>query len=96
MGKYDHIPMLTGVESYHTWRTNMKYALGAEDLWCHVSMGTDPSDPLNFASIKPFHAMVSQPTDAETTAIRKWLVDNIKTKRIYPSFYLNSNWSNDP
>ncbi|KIK76697.1 hypothetical protein PAXRUDRAFT_76560, partial [Paxillus rubicundulus Ve08.2h10] len=53
MGKYDHIPMLTGTENYHAWQIDMKYALGAEDLWCHVSTGTDPLDPLDFASIKP-------------------------------------------
>ncbi|KIK78592.1 hypothetical protein PAXRUDRAFT_772502 [Paxillus rubicundulus Ve08.2h10] len=50
MGKYNHIPTLTGVENYHAWRTDMKYALGAEDLWCHISTGTDPLDLLNFAS----------------------------------------------
>ncbi|KIK81744.1 hypothetical protein PAXRUDRAFT_73507, partial [Paxillus rubicundulus Ve08.2h10] len=50
MGKYDHIPTLTGAENYHAWWTSMKYALGAEDLWCHVSTGTNPLDPLNFAS----------------------------------------------
>ncbi|KIK92934.1 hypothetical protein PAXRUDRAFT_146187 [Paxillus rubicundulus Ve08.2h10] len=80
MGKYDHIPMLTGLENYHAWRTDMKYALGAEDLWCHVSTGTDPSDPLDFASIKPLPTVIVQPTEAETLAIRKWLVDDIKTK----------------
>ncbi|KIK76459.1 hypothetical protein PAXRUDRAFT_71869, partial [Paxillus rubicundulus Ve08.2h10] len=80
MGKYDHIPMLTGTENYHAWRTDMKYTLGAEDLWCHVSTGTDPSDPLDFASIKPLPTVVTQPTEAETSAIRKWLVDDVKTK----------------
>ncbi|KIK78272.1 hypothetical protein PAXRUDRAFT_164426 [Paxillus rubicundulus Ve08.2h10] len=80
MGKYDHIPMLTGMENYHAWQTNMKYALGTEDLWCHVSMGIDPSDRLDFASIKPLPAVITQPTEAETLAIRKRLVDNVKTK----------------
>ncbi|KIK79078.1 hypothetical protein PAXRUDRAFT_162253 [Paxillus rubicundulus Ve08.2h10] len=80
MGKYNHIPMLTGTENYHAWRTNMKYALGAEDLWCHINTGTDPLDPLNFVSIKPLPAVVTQPTDIETTAIRNWLVDDIKMK----------------
>ncbi|KIK90656.1 hypothetical protein PAXRUDRAFT_73102, partial [Paxillus rubicundulus Ve08.2h10] len=76
MGKYNHIPTLTGVENYHAWWTNMKYALGTEDLWCHVSTGTNPSDPLSFTSIKPLPA----PTEAETIAIRKWLVNDVKMK----------------
>ncbi|KAF8834253.1 hypothetical protein BDN67DRAFT_873572, partial [Paxillus ammoniavirescens] len=46
----------------------------------HACTGTDPSDPLDFASIKPLPTVITQPTEAETLAIRKWLVDNIKTK----------------
>ncbi|KIK79508.1 hypothetical protein PAXRUDRAFT_80699, partial [Paxillus rubicundulus Ve08.2h10] len=80
MGKYDHIPTLTGADNFHAWQTDMKYALGAEDLWCHVSMGSDPSDPLDFASVRPTPADITQSTEAEITALRKWLIDDIKAK----------------
>ncbi|KIK96190.1 hypothetical protein PAXRUDRAFT_74973, partial [Paxillus rubicundulus Ve08.2h10] len=49
----NHMPTFTGVENYHAWQTDMKYTLGAEDLWCLISTGTDPPDPLDFMSIKP-------------------------------------------
>ncbi|KIK89788.1 hypothetical protein PAXRUDRAFT_831779 [Paxillus rubicundulus Ve08.2h10] len=58
MGKYDHIPMLTGAENYHAWQMDMKYTL-------------------DFTSVKPLPAVVTQPTEAETSAIRKWLVDDV-------------------
>ncbi|KIK73126.1 hypothetical protein PAXRUDRAFT_179202 [Paxillus rubicundulus Ve08.2h10] len=80
MWKYNHIQMLTGTENYHAWWTDMKYALDTEDLWCHISTGTNPSDPLDFMSIKPLPAVITQPTKVETLAIRKWLVDNITIK----------------
>ncbi|KIK91868.1 hypothetical protein PAXRUDRAFT_75837, partial [Paxillus rubicundulus Ve08.2h10] len=80
MGKYDHIPMLTSTDNYHAWWTDIKYALVAEDLWCHISTETDPSDPLNFASLKPIPADLTSPTEAEITAIHKWLVDDVKAK----------------
>ncbi|KAF8836927.1 hypothetical protein BDN67DRAFT_910177, partial [Paxillus ammoniavirescens] len=62
IGKYDHIPTLTGAENYH------------------ACTGTDPLDLLDFASIKPLPAIITQPTEVETLAIRKWLVDDIKMK----------------
>ncbi|KIK74966.1 hypothetical protein PAXRUDRAFT_174232, partial [Paxillus rubicundulus Ve08.2h10] len=58
----------------------VKYALVAEDLWCHISTETDPSNPLNFASFKPVLADPTNPTEAETMAICKWLVDDMKAK----------------
>ncbi|KIJ10393.1 hypothetical protein PAXINDRAFT_35786, partial [Paxillus involutus ATCC 200175] len=67
MGKYDHILMLTGVENYHAWGTNM-------------NTGTNPLDLLDFTSIKPLPAVITQPTKVETLAIRKWLVDDVKMK----------------
>ncbi|KIK81355.1 hypothetical protein PAXRUDRAFT_156295 [Paxillus rubicundulus Ve08.2h10] len=80
MGKYDHIPTLTGMDNYHAWQTDIKYVLAAEDLWCHISTETDPSDPLNFTSLKPIPADLTSPTEAEIMAICKWLVDDVKVK----------------
>ncbi|KIK80493.1 hypothetical protein PAXRUDRAFT_158531 [Paxillus rubicundulus Ve08.2h10] len=80
MGKYNHIPTLTGVDNFHAWQTDIKYALGAEDLWCHVSMGSDPSNPLDFASVRPTPADITQLMEAEITTLCKWLIDDVKAK----------------
>ncbi|KAF9223356.1 hypothetical protein BS17DRAFT_671238, partial [Gyrodon lividus] len=74
------IPMLTGTDNYHAWRTDMKYALAAKDLWCHISTETNLSDPLNLTSFKPVPTDLTSPTEAETIVICKWLADNVKTK----------------
>ncbi|KIK90600.1 hypothetical protein PAXRUDRAFT_82618, partial [Paxillus rubicundulus Ve08.2h10] len=80
IGKYDHIPTLTSVDNFHAWQTDMKYALGAKNLWCHVSMESDPYDPLDFASIRPTPADITQLTEAKITDLCKWLIDDVKTK----------------
>ncbi|KIK82111.1 hypothetical protein PAXRUDRAFT_154515 [Paxillus rubicundulus Ve08.2h10] len=80
MGKYNHILTLTGADNFHAWQTDMRYALGAKDLWYHVSTGSDPSNPLDFTSIRPMPADITQSTEAEITALHKWLIDNIKAK----------------
>ncbi|KAF9227041.1 hypothetical protein BS17DRAFT_860915 [Gyrodon lividus] len=66
------------MDNYHTWRIDMKYTLAAEDLWYHISTETNLTDPLNLASFKPVPTDPKSPTEAETTAIRKWLVDNLE------------------
>ncbi|KIK89779.1 hypothetical protein PAXRUDRAFT_802083 [Paxillus rubicundulus Ve08.2h10] len=71
--------MLTGMDNYHTWWTDTKYALAVKDLWCHISTATNLFDLLNLASFKPVPADLTSPTEAETTVICKWLVDDVKT-----------------
>ncbi|KAG2056703.1 hypothetical protein BDR06DRAFT_969738 [Suillus hirtellus] len=53
MGKLNHIPGLTGPETYFTWKQEVTYALGTEDLWCHVSTSVDPTDILGVVSHIP-------------------------------------------
>jgi hypothetical protein len=82
MGKLDHIPELTGLDSYFAWKHEVTYALGIEDIWCHVTDTIDPEDVLGSASFKPVPADPLLPTAAETTAIREWLINNLKAKAI--------------
>ena len=82
MGKYDHIPELTGAANYIAWETHVCLALANEDLWCHISTATDPLDLLGLASYLPVPVVASAPTVAETTAMRMWLIDSSKAKTI--------------
>ena len=82
MGKYDHIPELTGPDNYFHWKREVTYTLGIEDLWCHVSTSTDSRDVLGVASHLPVAAVPGCPTNDETKAIRSWLVDDLKAKAI--------------
>jgi len=82
MGKYDHIPELTGADNYIAWETHVCLALANEDLWCHISAATDPLDLLGLASYLPVPVVASAPTVAETTAMRTWLIDDSKAKTI--------------
>lgn len=80
MGKYDHIPELTGPDTYFAWKRETKYLLGTEDLWCHVSETADPDDVLGTPSHIPIAVISGAPTADETKAIRAWLVDDLKAK----------------
>jgi hypothetical protein len=82
MGKYDHIPELAGAENYIPWETQVQLVLTNDDLWCHVTDKVDPSDILGTASYLPVAADVAKPTDAESTAIRAWLIADSKAKTI--------------
>ncbi|KAG2159091.1 uncharacterized protein EDB93DRAFT_1076042 [Suillus bovinus] len=82
MGKLDHILELTGLDTYFAWKREVTYALGIEDQWCHVTDTVDPDDVLGSASYKPVPADPLQPTAAETTAIREWLINDLKAKAI--------------
>lgn len=82
MGKLDHIPELTGPETYFAWKREVTYALGTEDLWCHVSTSADPTDILGVASHIPAPAIAGSPTVDEIRDIRLWLVDDLKAKAI--------------
>jgi hypothetical protein len=80
MGKYDHIPELLGSENYVGWSTKMQYALVCEDLWCHINTVVDPADLLGTPSVKPVPVDLANIMAAETTAIREWLLNNMKAK----------------
>ncbi|KAG2140870.1 hypothetical protein BD769DRAFT_1319832, partial [Suillus cothurnatus] len=71
MGKLDHIPELTGPDSYFPG-----------NIWCHVTDTIDPEDVLGSASFKPVPVDPLLPTAAETTTIREWLINNLKAKAI--------------
>lgn len=82
MGKLDHIPELTGPDTYFAWKREVTYALGIEDQWCHVTDTVDPDDVLGCASFKPIPADPCLPTAAESKAIREWLINDLKAKSI--------------
>jgi hypothetical protein len=82
MGKFDHIPELTGLDTYFPWKHEVTYSLGMEDLWCHVTNVVDPDDILGNASYKPAFLDPLQPTAAETAALQEWLVTDLKAKAI--------------
>src|SRR6267154_4770640 len=82
MGKFDHILELTGPETYFAWKREVTYALGTEDLWCHVSSSIDPTDILGVASFLPVAVDPANPSADEVKAIRLWLVDDLKAKAI--------------
>lgn len=80
MGKFDHIPELLGTENYVGWSTKMQYALACEDLWCHINTNPDPTDLLGVPSFIPDPADPNNITPAERTAMREWLLSDIKAK----------------
>ncbi|KIK36898.1 hypothetical protein CY34DRAFT_39810, partial [Suillus luteus UH-Slu-Lm8-n1] len=80
MGKYNHIPELSGSENYVGWSTKMQYALACEDLWCHVNNKSDPADLLGQPSYLPVPLDPLNVTTAEKTSMRMWLLDDMKAK----------------
>jgi len=82
MGKFDHIPELTGASTFHAWTSQVVLALGREGVYNHVSDGLDPTDFAEFASVLPVPADVAAPTAAERTLILGWLKDNAVAKDI--------------
>ena len=82
MGKYDHIPELTGADNYITWETQVRMALTNEDLWRHVSDSTDSKDLLGCASHLPAAADPSNPTADESKKMREWLINDSQAKTI--------------
>jgi hypothetical protein len=82
MGKYDHIPELTGTDNYIAWETQVQLALMNDDLWCHVTDKVDPQDILGSATYLPVPATVGAPTDDEKIAMRTWLINDSKAKTI--------------
>ncbi|OJA09961.1 hypothetical protein AZE42_11576, partial [Rhizopogon vesiculosus] len=93
MGKYDHIPKLTGADDYISWETQVRLALTNQDLWCHVTDKVDPTDILGSASYLPVAAAPATPTDAEKAPMCTWLIDDSKAmtillRRLTPSVSL--------
>jgi len=50
MGKFDHIPELTGASTFHVWMSQVVLALGHEGVYNHVSDGLDLSYPYFYQS----------------------------------------------
>ena len=82
MGKFDHIPELTGASTFHAWTSQVVLALGCEGVYNHVSDSLDPTDFAEFASVLPLPADVVAPTAAECTLILGWLKDDTVAKDI--------------
>ncbi|KIK44429.1 hypothetical protein CY34DRAFT_37599, partial [Suillus luteus UH-Slu-Lm8-n1] len=82
MGKYDHIPELTGADNYIPWETQAQLILTNDDLWCHITENANPGDILGTALFLPVTATPATPTDAEKAAMRTWLINNSKAKTI--------------
>ncbi|KAG2038879.1 hypothetical protein BDR03DRAFT_981162 [Suillus americanus] len=82
MGKLDHIPELTGPDTYFAWKCEVTYVLGIEDQWCHIMDTVDLDDILGSASYKPVAVNPTVPTAAETMSIQEWLINNLKVKAI--------------
>ncbi|KAG1852549.1 hypothetical protein F4604DRAFT_1933704 [Suillus subluteus] len=82
MGKLDHIPELTGLDTYFAWKHKVTYALGIDDQWCHVTETVDPDDIFGSTSFKPIAVDPLNPTAAETMAIHEWLINDLKAKAI--------------
>ncbi|KIO14374.1 hypothetical protein M404DRAFT_121562 [Pisolithus tinctorius Marx 270] len=72
MGKFDHIPELTNASTFFAWKMQVLLALDCEGTYSHVSDGTDPLDPIEFASVKLKPANPAKLTDDEWKAIVDW------------------------
>jgi len=53
MGKFNHIPELTGASIFPAWKTQIILALGHDGVYDHVSDGTDLTDFAELASYLP-------------------------------------------
>ncbi|KAG1741812.1 uncharacterized protein EDB91DRAFT_1052246 [Suillus paluster] len=82
MGKLDHIPELTGMDTYFAWKHEVIYALGIKDQWCHVTDTIDPDDVLGNTLFQPMLANPLSPTADEMKSIREWLINDLKAKSI--------------
>lgn len=82
MGKLNHIPELTGSDTYFAWRCEVRTALGIEDLWCHIMEVIVPGDILGIPSFIPDPADPLAPTANEMLTIHAWLIKDLKAKGI--------------
>ena len=53
MGNFENVPELTGTENYYKWRRQTKCLLLGEDVYNHVSDGTDTLDFIKYTSTMP-------------------------------------------
>lgn len=82
MGKFNHIPELTGSDNFPSWRRAVELALAGEGLWNHCSSGTDPLDMAEYASKMPIPVAPATPTTAETVSMKEWIKEDAQTKAI--------------
>ena len=82
MGKFNHIPELTGASVFQAWKTQIILTLGCEGVYNHVSDGTDPTDFAELASHLPTPADPDTPTSGELKLIQDWLKDDAIAKDI--------------
>ena len=82
MGKFDHIPELTGASIFQAWKTQIVLALGHEGVYNHVSNGMDPTDFAELASHLPTPADPDAPTSDKRKLIQDWLKDDAIAKDI--------------
>ncbi|KIM56667.1 hypothetical protein SCLCIDRAFT_29430 [Scleroderma citrinum Foug A] len=82
MGKFDHIPELTGASVFQVWKTQIVLALGREGVYNHISDGMDPTDFTELASHLPTPANPVTPTSDERKLIQDWLKDDAIAKDI--------------
>ena len=82
MGKFNHIPELTGASIFQVWKTQIVLALGHEGVYNHVSDGMDPADFTELASHLPSPADPDAPTSNEQKLIQDWLKNDAIAKDI--------------
>ena len=82
MGKFDHIPELTGASIFQAWKTQIVLALGREGVYNHVSDGMDPTNFAELASHLPTPADPVALTSDERKLIQDWLKDDAIAKDI--------------
>ena len=78
--KLDHVPELTGIDTYHGWSQAMVLVLQSNALWNHISEGANRLDPLNFARSRPPISISS--SDVELDALLKWQSDDAKVREL--------------
>ena len=81
MGKFDHIPELTGASVFQTWKAQIILVLECEGVYNHINEGTDPTDITEFASIM-LTPTATALTTVEKKLIQDWLKDDVITKDI--------------
>ena len=81
MGKFNHIPELTGASIFQTWKAQIILALGCKGVYNHISNGTDPTDIAEFTSVMPTPTATAL-TTAEKKLIQDWLKDDTVAKDI--------------
>ena len=82
MGKFDHIPELTGASVFQAWKTQIVLTLGHEGVYNHISDRMDPTDFAKLASHLPTPTDPDALTSDERKLIQDWLKDDVIAKDI--------------